>query len=293
VGVDVPKGLNVRSILAVPLISGNAMRTTEQTTEGVALFINKREGSVQTSFDDDDQDVTQVAGKLVAANITASTTLAAQAHNSQRVNSLLKMVTMVADPEHSVNEVMVNGILKYAREAMNAEVATLYAVSNPGRLQQVSLNERTNSGEISLLPDEALFGQGLVGLCAISKEVVRTVLNDEGKDAQAQFDMSIDSPVGYKPSSVVCCALVNKSDECLGVIVVYDKKGAFGSFTNFSDEDVVLLEGMTPVMSAIIGSARALTFTLTLTLTLTQTLALALTLTLTLTLALILTRTLS
>jgi len=260
IGMDVPIGFEAETILAVPLIGGNAMRLSEQTVEGVALFLNKREGG-GSCFDQDDQDVMLVAGKLVASNITASTSLAAQQHSSQRVKSLLQMVTMVAQPEYVVDDDMITGILNFTREAMNAEVATLYAVSKPGILEMCLCSDRSNSGDISILPGEALFGQGLVGLCAISKEIVACILDDDGKDSEARFDISIDSPLGFHPSTVACNALLGKGlagDEgpCIGVLVCYDKKGAFGSVGTFSEEDLELLKSITPVMSSIVQGAQ-------------------------------------
>ena len=39
------------------------------------------------------------------------------------------------------------------------------------------------------------------------------------------------------------------------MIVVYDKKGAFGSVGTFTDDDLELLKAITPVMSSIIQGA--------------------------------------
>ena len=55
-------GLRVASLLAIPLIGGDSMRTTEQTVEGVLMLLNKRETStvssgLNTSFSDEDMEV--------------------------------------------------------------------------------------------------------------------------------------------------------------------------------------------------------------------------------------------
>jgi hypothetical protein len=58
-----------------------------------------------------------------------------------------------------------------------------------------------------------LDGQGLVGLCAISKETTSTVLADGGKDPTGRFDLLIDAPTGYVPAAVMCTALNDKAPQ--------------------------------------------------------------------------------
>jgi hypothetical protein len=92
--------------------------------------------------------------------------------------------------------------------------------------------------DITLSDRDALFGQGLVGLCAISRESVNTMLNEQGKDAEGQFDPSIDTPTGYTPTSVLCGAvLLDPRTGCIGVMVIYDKKGPFGDVVSFSAQE--------------------------------------------------------
>jgi hypothetical protein len=56
---------------------------------------------------------------------------------------------------------------------------------------------------------------------------------------------------------VMCTALNDKATgDCLGVVVVYDKRGAFGSVASFTEEDNVLLEAIAPVLGAVIDGAK-------------------------------------
>ena len=46
--------------------------------------------------------------------------------------------------------------------------------------------------------------------CHALKETVACILDDQGKDAEARFDLSIDSPLGFTPSTVACNALLGQ-----------------------------------------------------------------------------------
>jgi len=257
VGIDAPGGFAVSSILVVPILGGDPARLTERTVEGVMVFLNKREGKEKT-FTEDDIQVTTSAARLVAANLISFATNSAQTQHTKRITSLLSMVEMVAQPGFTVNDEVIIEMLRFCREAMNAEVATLYAVSSVGRLRMVELQvANTVEGDITLQSEEALFGQGLVGLCAISCDVLSTVLSEDGQDPEARFDPAIDAPKGFLPTTLMCSALTAQSgaQACLGVVLVCNKIGTFSTVAPFATEDQLLLCSISSVLSSVINGA--------------------------------------
>jgi len=277
-GVDAPADFPFCSLLAVPLPAWRAPPAPDGPplgasgpslhVSGVLLFVNKRKAG--GSFSSDDAELLQQAGALVATHLEASAALAGQAAQGDRMRRLLQLAQQVALPSFQARDETFETLIRLAREVVDAKVVAIYGAAHPpeARLRMLQLAVDSSCCElregVELQQEEALFGQGLVGLCAISQEALTATLSKgvtiEASNPDGHFDPSIDAPTGIDPKAVLCVTMTTpETQQCLGVLTVYDKQGPFGVVKGFSKEDAHLLEMVASILGSVIH--RSLTAT--------------------------------
>jgi GAF domain-containing protein len=224
--VDAPEEMHVQTLVSVPLV------VADGPVLGVCQFVNKCN---KTVFSRADVLTLNAAAALVGMAIVNADLQGQVSQVELRFSSLQDLVRKALTPPRTSHEDKIDHVLTHCRRVLCADVLLLYK-SNPrdNTFRNVAMDASllatgywSRGYSIDMVQGTAVFGQGIVGLCAISGEMVKTTLECRSDDAldvmdsQGRFDKSIDAPANYPVRSLLCMPIKDPATGTLiGVIEV-------------------------------------------------------------------------
>ena len=219
--VDAPDAMQVNTLVSVPLC------VADGPVLGVCQFVNKCSRAV---FSRSDVLTLNAAAALVGMAIVNADLQGQVTQVEQRFSSLQDLVRKALTPARTTSEDKIDHVLTHCRRVLCADVLMLYkANSRENTFHNVAMDASllatgywSRGYSINMVKGNAVFGQGIVGLCAISGEKVNSTLecrNDDAldvMDSQGRFDKSIDAPANYPVRSLLCMPI---KDPATGILI--------------------------------------------------------------------------
>jgi len=245
--MDKETGYRTRSMLTVPMVDSMG------TIIGVLQTINKNPAS-QRGFDASDETLLKTFAAQAALAVRNAQLFTKTVVSLKQSDALLE-VTKALSQELKI-EALIQIVCSKVQQLLHSERCTVFILDKERKELYTSAHMSFGMGAALPIDNErsTLFyfpmDRGIAGSVATTLQPCN--IPDAYKDAR--FNRAVDKETGFRTRSILCMAITNHRNECVGVVQVMNKELGLGG--TFDEADEKLLEAFCAQAAVAIENSR-------------------------------------